>query len=98
MTYRRMLLNRTVWSFIAGLLTALMTLHFIASNERSLYDGENDEGRRNTRSQQPQRDLHSDLEDGRIPAKGTFLSLLNVNIVSLVMEIIMSDYRPVDLK
>ena len=59
---------------------------FNASNERSLYDGENDEGRRNTRSQHPQHDLHNDLEDGRIPNKGTFLSLLNVKIVSLVME------------
>ena len=37
-------------------------------------------------SQHPQRDLHNDLEDGRISAKGTFLSLLNVKIASLVME------------
>ena len=84
MAYTTRLLHRTVWSFIAGLLTGLMILHFNASNEHSLYDGENDEGK-SSRSHQ-QRDLHNDLEDGRIPAKGTFLSLLNVKIVSLVME------------
>ena len=100
-----MLLNRTVWSFIAGLLTGLTIFHFMASSERCLYDGENNDGRnalsvdaqaiskRQTTLalealQHPQLDLHNDLADGRIPAKGTFLSLLNIKIVSLVMEMI----------
>ena len=98
-----MLLNRNVWSFIAGLLIGLMILHFIASNERCLYDGQKNDGRdalsvdaqaiskRQTTlaleaSQHPQRDLYNDLADRKIPAKGTFLSVLNVKIVSLVLE------------
>ena len=72
MAHRTRLLKRTVWNFIAGLLTGLIMLYLIASNERCLYDS--------------QRELHNVLEDGRIPAKGTFLSLLYVKIVSLVME------------
>ena len=73
-------------------------MHFIASNERRLYDGVKDDGR-NARSldaqaesirqstldleasQRPQRDLLNDLEGARIPAEGTFLSLLNVKIL-----------------
>ena len=91
MACRTMLLNRNVWSFIAGLLIGLMILHFMASSERCLYDGENNDGRnalsvdaqaiskRQTTlaleaSQHQQRDLHNDLEDGRISAKGMFLS------------------------
>ena len=78
MAYRTMLLNRTVWSFITGLLTGLMILHFIALNKRCPYHGGNDDGR-NARSVNAQAvskrhlesDLHSHLEEG-IPAKGTF--------------------------
>ena len=96
MACRTMLPNRTIWSFIAGLLTGLTMLYFFTLNERCLYDGKNDDGRNATSirqstigleaSQHSQRDLHNDLEDGRIPSKGTFLSLLNIKIVSLVME------------
>ena len=103
MVFRTRLPKRTVWNFTAGLLTGLMMLYLIASNERCLYVDENDVGKSNRSvdahatsirrstvalktSQHHQRVLHNDLKDGRIPAKGTFLSLLNVKIVSIVIE------------
>ena len=67
-------------------------MHFIALNGRNArsLDARATSIRQSTLaleiSQHPQRDLNNDVEDGRIPAKGTFVSLLNVKVVSLVME------------